>query len=546
MTADRDAPRDAVVVQVDGGARGNPGPAAIAAVATAQDGEPLAERSAYIGEATNNVAEYRALLLGLELARELGAPRVEVVNDSELVARQVGGQYKVKHAGLRPLYEEAMERLRRFDRWSVHSVSRAENARADALVNAALDDALGNGGKGTDTDLEDEPEEEADSEADGVPARVDFEAERLLDGLEEAGERAARTELLQQLSDAGVSLDELRRAVADNRLGLLPVERVLSGEGERYTAVEAAERSGLDLEVLVAHWAALGLPRPAPDDRVFAAGDVEVARILRGFRDAGMSHAAQLDATRVLGRGMSQFAAAVRQIFGEAFLRAGDTERDLGLRYAEAASAMMPQMGRLLERAFALHMLEQTRLGIVDRSSLETGRLPGGQPIAACFADLVGFTRIGEHLPPEEVGAVAGRLSELAADVAVGSVQLIKMIGDAAMLVSRDVDDMLEAALALVDAADAEGEAFPQVHAGVAAGEALTRAGDWYGRPVNLASRLSAIARPGSVLATAEVREAATREFAWSGAGARRIKGVEGRVGLYRVRRPREDGADRR
>jgi ribonuclease HI len=126
---------------VDGGARGNPGPAAAAAVANTPAGEPVAERSAYIGDATNNVAEYRALLLGLELARELGAREVEVVNDSELVARQIGGEYKVKHAGLKPLHREAMEALRAFDRWSVRSVRREGNLRADELVNEALDRA---------------------------------------------------------------------------------------------------------------------------------------------------------------------------------------------------------------------------------------------------------------------------------------------------------------------------------------------------------------------------------------------------------------------
>ena len=130
-----------MVVNVDGGARGNPGPAAVAAVATTSDGEPLGERNAYIGEATNNVAEYRALLLGLELARELGASEVEVVNDSELVARQIGGEYKVKHAGLKPLYLEAMRALRDFDAWAVRAVRREQNARADELVNAALDQA---------------------------------------------------------------------------------------------------------------------------------------------------------------------------------------------------------------------------------------------------------------------------------------------------------------------------------------------------------------------------------------------------------------------
>ena len=129
-----------VVVNVDGGARGNPGPAAVAAVAATPEGEPLGERRAAIGEATNNVAEYRALLLGLELARELGASEVELVNDSELVARQIGGEYKVKHAGLKPLYLDAMRALREFDRWAVRSVRREQNTRADELVNEALDE----------------------------------------------------------------------------------------------------------------------------------------------------------------------------------------------------------------------------------------------------------------------------------------------------------------------------------------------------------------------------------------------------------------------
>ncbi|HEV7844960.1 MAG TPA: ribonuclease HI family protein [Thermoleophilaceae bacterium] len=132
-----------VVVHVDGGARGNPGPAAVAAVVSGQDGAVLAEEGRYIGEATNNVAEYQALLLGLELARSVGARSVDVVNDSELVARQIGGQYKVKNPGLRPLWQEAMAALREFDRWSVRNVPRAQNARADELVNEALDQAAG-------------------------------------------------------------------------------------------------------------------------------------------------------------------------------------------------------------------------------------------------------------------------------------------------------------------------------------------------------------------------------------------------------------------
>jgi ribonuclease HI len=115
-----------------------------AVVTSGGDGSVLAEEGRYIGEATNNVAEYRAVLLGLELARRVGAREVEVVNDSELVARQIGGQYKVKNPGLRPLWQETMAALRQFERWSVRNVPRAMNARADELVNEALDlEALG-------------------------------------------------------------------------------------------------------------------------------------------------------------------------------------------------------------------------------------------------------------------------------------------------------------------------------------------------------------------------------------------------------------------
>ena len=130
-----------LVIHVDGGSRGNPGPAAAAAVLATPDGDVVDEASELLGIATNNVAEYRGVLLGLARAKALGASEVEVVNDSELVAKQINGLYKVKHAAMRPLYLDAMAALREFDSWSIRSVPRAQNADADALVNQALDSA---------------------------------------------------------------------------------------------------------------------------------------------------------------------------------------------------------------------------------------------------------------------------------------------------------------------------------------------------------------------------------------------------------------------
>lgn len=130
-----------VIVHVDGGARGNPGPAAAAAVISSPDGSVLGEHAELLGTVTNNVAEYRALLLGLARARKLGATEVEVVGDSELIAKQVRGVYKVKHEAMKPLHRDAKAALAQFEHWSIRTVPRARNAHADALVNAALDQA---------------------------------------------------------------------------------------------------------------------------------------------------------------------------------------------------------------------------------------------------------------------------------------------------------------------------------------------------------------------------------------------------------------------
>ena len=128
-----------LTVHVDGGARGNPGPAAIAAVISDESGEVIHEATETIGRATNNVAEYRALLLGIERAKQLGATEVDLIGDSELIVKQVRGEYRVKDAGLRPLHSAAQQALGEFSEWSLRHVKRERNADADALVNQALD-----------------------------------------------------------------------------------------------------------------------------------------------------------------------------------------------------------------------------------------------------------------------------------------------------------------------------------------------------------------------------------------------------------------------
>jgi adenylate cyclase len=158
--------------------------------------------------------------------------------------------------------------------------------------------------------------------------------------------------------------------------------------------------------------------------------------------------------------------------------------------------------------------------------------------VTIAFADLVGFTRLGEAVPPEELEGLAHRLADLAREVAVQPVRFIKTIGDEVMLVSPDPIALLDAVLDLVDATD-DDEDFPTLRVGVATGMAVSRAGDWFGRPVNLASRVTGAARPGSILVAESAREAIgdDRRFTWSFAGGRHLKGIKSEVKVFRARR---------
>jgi adenylate cyclase len=195
-----------------------------------------------------------------------------------------------------------------------------------------------------------------------------------------------------------------------------------------------------------------------------------------------------------------------------------------------------------LEYVYRVHLREQLAHAMIDREALESGEIEGSQEVTVCFADLVGFTKLGESLPPEELGGVVGRLTEMAVDVLESPVRLVKTIGDAAMLAGPDTAQVVTAALRLVELAEDEGRDFPSLRSGVATGRALERAGDWFGSPVNVASRVTAIARPASVLVTGGVHDAAEDLFRWSEAGKRKLKGVREPVPLFRARFPEDAG----
>jgi adenylate cyclase len=364
---------------------------------------------------------------------------------------------------------------------------------------------------------------------------IDFAAEGLLGDLQgEALE--ARLALLRQLSDEGVPLEELREAVAAGRLTLLPVERAIAGDGSRYTPREISEMTGVDLDLLQRFRAALGVRYGDPDEPIATEADLDAARRTKALLDAGLPVEGLLQTARTVGMGVARIAQANRELTIRSLTAPGDTERDVAERFAAAAESLLPLVGPVLVYAFELNLLEQVRRDVIGAADLASGEIGGTTELTVCFADLVEFTRLGEEIDPEELGAVAGRLEEMATTVAEPPVRLVKTIGDAAMFVSTDAAPMLDAALELVAAAEAEGERFPWLRAGLASGPVLPQWGDYYGHAVNLASRVTSLARPGSVVVSEAVHDAAGDNYRYTPLGERKLKGIDSRVRLFRAR----------
>jgi adenylate cyclase len=368
-------------------------------------------------------------------------------------------------------------------------------------------------------------------------AGIDFEAEGLLEGLDGKA-REARLALLEELSYSGVPLDELKRAVEEDRLVLLPVERVFEPGTQRYTAAEIAEGAGIDQDFLMRLMQALGAPVPAEEERAYGENDLEAAKRAKMFIEAGLPKEAVLESSRIIGISMANLADANRDMVGEVFTQPGIDERELAMRYAAAAQALPPLLGETLLDAYRMHLREAIRQAVVTDAELAQGRLYGSDDVTIAFADLVGFTRLGESLEIEQIGELTGRLFELSSEAARPPVRLVKMIGDAAMFSSREPGPVLDAVLGLVEVAGTN--EMPSLKAGIATGPALGRGGDWYGRPVNLAARITSFARPDSVVVAQDVKDAVAADdggrFSFSFAGRHRFKGIKEETAVHRVR----------
>jgi adenylate cyclase len=369
-----------------------------------------------------------------------------------------------------------------------------------------------------------------------VSAPPDFEALGFLDGLDEPA-RGGRAELLAHLHADGCAVEELRAAIDEGRLALLPAERALGTRGSMTTR-EVAAAAGVELEALEAVRRACGLPLPPPDVPELGGLDLAGAEALRRFLDGGLPLAGLVEASRVFGEAAAHAAAAAGTVANTAIPQTGDTERDFALRLEAAIRDLTQPAAELLGIMYVLHNRENLRQQIIDIEGLASGRYSDVHEVSVGFCDLVGFTRLGEGVPAADLGAIASRLAAIAADVALPPVRLVKTIGDAVMLVAPEPAPLLDAALGLMEAAGDEGDDFPAVHAGAAHGPALRRWGDYYGGPVNLAARLAERARPASLITDAVLRERAGDDgFAWSPAGTKRLKGMSEPTHVWRCRR---------
>lgn len=340
-------------------------------------------------------------------------------------------------------------------------------------------------------------------------------------------------ELTARLVRAGYTPEEIERAGREDRLPALAVEAALGGGPGEFSLTGVAKLSELQTPFVRELMQALGRPTPAPRERAFRREDVDTARMVKRFLDAGLPRRELLEVARVLSQGMAQTTEGVRRLISTALLEPGASEQELARRYIDATEQLGPLVADLLEVQFRVHLRAGVSRELLTSGERAAGRLRDSTDVAVAFVDLVEFTTLGGRLPPEDMGRIAGRLAELASGAVRRPVRLVKTIGDAAMFVSADADALVAVVEQLTQRVVAEGPDFPAVRAGIAFGPATSRGGDWFGATVNVASRVTGLAQPGRILATEEVQRRATGATWTRKRRRRKLKGVDERLRLF-------------
>jgi adenylate cyclase len=352
-----------------------------------------------------------------------------------------------------------------------------------------------------------------------------------------------RARLIDYLRRHGVGEDELRDAAAQNRLPLLIIDRTVTGRATM-SIEQVAQRTGISADFAARIWRALGLPPGEPGEVICTRRDLEAMRIVAAMGGI-FSEAEIVEAASVLGLAMAQVAGSQVDLFRRSLNQqiTGSVGGNLDhvLRSAAMVDLMLPTAAQLMEVVHRRHIEAAVRGESVVAVELATGALPGQVELCIGFADLVGFTAASDHLAPMDVGEMAGALVHHAEGaLPAQGARIVKTIGDAVMFTAPDPGSGAAAALALLDAASADAK-LPPLRVGLAFGPVLRRYGDYFGRTVNVASRLCTAASPGAVLLHCP---APVDAAAWSARGVAagrpvrlRVKGIEDGVEAVPVRR---------
>jgi adenylate cyclase len=351
------------------------------------------------------------------------------------------------------------------------------------------------------------------------------------------------------LLDLGATEEEVDRAVADDTVDLMMVDRMLVPAERRMTQAEVVERTGVPLDFALRIWRALGFLDVGDEESVFTEMDVEALHLFQAMMALGLVDVESgLHMARVIGSSMARIAEAETAPGSTPILvPSGDSVVDAD-EFARSAGASLPAMARLLEYVWRRHLQAATRRAMLIR--LRSGEEGISPVLAVGFADMVGFTMLSQHLGDRELAEVVSRFEEMAHDIvtALGG-RVVKMIGDEAMFVVTGAVDAARIGLALAEAYAGD-DLLSDVRVALAIGPVLVQDGDFYGPVVNLASRLVGIANPGTVLMADDLHRAleeeAPGEFSSRALRPRTIKDI-GRVQVWKLSRAgSEPGGDKR
>jgi adenylate cyclase len=344
--------------------------------------------------------------------------------------------------------------------------------------------------------------------------------------------REGRRRLLVELRTRGYSIAQLRQAISEDRLAILLLDEVLA-DGTVLSVRDIADAYGLDPSDIERTCRLLGFRPGSADEPFFTEAQRAAFGMLRLARDLGVSDPALDALVAVIGQHLWQLASDALIILGDEFAHPGDTECELAHRYEDVARVLVPAAGPLVGGLFGGYLRTRMRENFVTPQEAQLGHLRAITHVAVAFVDVVGFTGLSERVEAGQLKSIATRLADAASSVIEPPVRLVKTIGDAIMLMSRDTHALVDALLKLFPVVRDDPE-LPAVHAGLACGPAHIGGADVYGSPVNLASRLTDLA-PTERIWTHDAVTAACPDHDWRPRGHQRIRGLQDRVAVLEL-----------